>query len=149
MYLFSSYTGYIMQTAKWAIVKYMCRAYTFKRYVICEMYLFSHTDYIMKNSHMGYRSIYTELYTKMLCNVRDVPVFSHTDYIMQTAKTGYWLNVQSHTLKRYHITKQLCNTRDVPVFIQTTPRKQLIHAKYICWNLCRVKYKWNVCNIQM
>ena len=36
----SSYTGYSMQTAKRAIVKYMCRAYTPKCYVICEMYLF-------------------------------------------------------------------------------------------------------------
>jgi hypothetical protein len=33
---------------------YMCRAYTLKRYVICEMYLFSHTDYIMQLIHAKY-----------------------------------------------------------------------------------------------
>ena len=54
MYLFSSYTGYIMQTAKRAIVKYMCRAYTPKCYVICEMYLFFIYRLHHTNSQTGY-----------------------------------------------------------------------------------------------
>ncbi len=127
-----SYTGYIMQTAKWAIIKYMCRAYTPKCYVICEMYLFSHTDYIIQTARWATKTYVPSLLIKMLCNVRDVPVFSsYTGYIMQTAK---WAIVKymcrAYTPKCYVI----CEMYLLP-HIQTTSCKQ---PKRAIDKMCRV-----------